>query len=108
MFAKNYPALDQVLHNNYLVSVCQLTLLHNVFTCVFFPPSFLIITLAFLRLPDNVTFEEGALIEPLSVGIHACRRGGVTLGSTVFICGSGKTPLPVLQKLYFSKETLQS
>lgn len=43
------------------------------------------------RLPDNVTFEEGALIEPLSVGIHACRRAGVTLGSTVLICGAGKT-----------------
>ncbi|KAF3686495.1 Sorbitol dehydrogenase [Channa argus] len=41
------------------------------------------------KLPDNVTFEEGALIEPLSVGIHACRRAGVTLGSTVLICGSG-------------------
>uniref|UniRef100_A0A671VCQ1 Sorbitol dehydrogenase n=1 Tax=Sparus aurata TaxID=8175 RepID=A0A671VCQ1_SPAAU len=41
------------------------------------------------KLPDNVTYEEGALIEPLSVGIHACRRGGVTLGSTVLICGAG-------------------
>ncbi|XP_051800951.1 sorbitol dehydrogenase-like [Acanthochromis polyacanthus] len=41
------------------------------------------------KLPDNVTFEEGALIEPLSVGIHACRRAGVTLGSVVFICGAG-------------------
>ncbi|XP_023187808.1 sorbitol dehydrogenase isoform X2 [Xiphophorus maculatus] len=40
------------------------------------------------KLPDNVTFEEGALIEPLSVGIHACRRAGVTLGSTVLICGA--------------------
>ncbi|XP_068611488.1 sorbitol dehydrogenase-like [Brachionichthys hirsutus] len=41
------------------------------------------------KLPDSVTFEEGALIEPLSVGIHACRRAGVTLGSTVLICGAG-------------------
>ncbi|KAG2471332.1 DHSO dehydrogenase, partial [Polypterus senegalus] len=41
-----------------------------------------------IRLPDSVTFEEGALIEPLSVGIHACRRAGVTLGSRVFICGA--------------------
>ncbi|NWH74881.1 DHSO dehydrogenase, partial [Piaya cayana] len=41
------------------------------------------------KLPDNVTFEEGALIEPLSVGIHACRRAGVTLGSKVFVSGSG-------------------
>ncbi|OWK58837.1 Sorbitol dehydrogenase [Lonchura striata] len=40
-------------------------------------------------LPDNVTFEEGALIEPLSVGIHACKRAGVTLGSKVFVSGSG-------------------
>ncbi|XP_058638067.1 sorbitol dehydrogenase-like isoform X2 [Onychostoma macrolepis] len=41
------------------------------------------------KLPDNLTFEEGALIEPLSVGIHACRRAGVTLGSSVFVCGAG-------------------
>ncbi|XP_037390192.1 sorbitol dehydrogenase isoform X3 [Pygocentrus nattereri] len=41
------------------------------------------------RLPDNVTYEEGALIEPLSVGIHACRRAGITLGSLVLICGAG-------------------
>ncbi|XP_030043778.1 sorbitol dehydrogenase [Microcaecilia unicolor] len=41
------------------------------------------------KLPDNVSFEEGALVEPLSVGIHACRRAGVTLGSKVFICGAG-------------------
>ena len=42
------------------------------------------------RLPANVTFEEGALIEPLSVGIHACRRAGVTLGNKVLVCGAGK------------------
>lgn len=45
------------------------------------------------RLPDNVTFEEGALIEPLSVGIHACKRAGVTLGSKVFVSGSGMVNL---------------
>uniref|UniRef100_A0A3Q3XAS7 Sorbitol dehydrogenase n=1 Tax=Mola mola TaxID=94237 RepID=A0A3Q3XAS7_MOLML len=48
------------------------------------------------KLPDNVTYEEGALIEPLSVGIHACRRAGVTLGSTVLICGSGPIGLVCL------------
>ncbi|XP_035015501.1 sorbitol dehydrogenase [Hippoglossus stenolepis] len=48
------------------------------------------------KLPDNVTYEEGALIEPLSVGIHACRRAGVTLGSTVFICGAGPIGLVCL------------
>ncbi|XP_036399729.1 sorbitol dehydrogenase [Megalops cyprinoides] len=48
------------------------------------------------KLPDSVTFEEGALVEPLSVGIHACRRGGVTLGSTVLICGAGPIGLVCL------------
>lgn len=48
------------------------------------------------KLPDNVTFEEGALIEPLSVGIHACRRAGVTLGTTVLICGAGPIGLVCL------------
>ena len=41
------------------------------------------------RLPDNVSFEEGALIEPLSVGLHACRRARVTMGDKVLVCGAG-------------------
>jgi len=41
------------------------------------------------KLPDNVSLEEGALMEPLSVGVHACRRAGVALGKTVLICGAG-------------------
>lgn len=49
----------------------------------------LVCAVSVCRLPDNVSYEEGALIEPLSVGIHACRRAGVTLGSSVFVCGAG-------------------
>lgn len=41
------------------------------------------------RLPDNVSTEEGAFLEPLSVGVHACRRAGVSLGSRVLVCGAG-------------------
>lgn len=41
------------------------------------------------KLPDHVSTEEGALLEPLSVGVHACKRAGVTLGSKVLICGAG-------------------
>lgn len=41
------------------------------------------------KLPDHVSNEEGAILEPLSVGVHACRRAKVTLGSTVLICGAG-------------------
>jgi L-iditol 2-dehydrogenase len=42
-----------------------------------------------IRLPDHVTYEEGAFCEPLSVGVHACRRAGVTIGSNVLITGAG-------------------
>ncbi|MGI6148907.1 MAG: NAD(P)-dependent alcohol dehydrogenase [Firmicutes bacterium] len=41
------------------------------------------------KLPANVTTLEGALVEPLSVGLHAARQGSVTLGSTVVILGAG-------------------
>ncbi|KAL4236256.1 hypothetical protein ACF0H5_004643 [Mactra antiquata] len=41
------------------------------------------------KLPDNISLEEGALIEPLFVTIHAARRAGITLGSRVLICGAG-------------------
>ncbi|XP_065349064.1 sorbitol dehydrogenase-like [Cloeon dipterum] len=41
------------------------------------------------KLPDHVSLPEGALLEPLSVGVHACRRADVRLGSTVLVTGAG-------------------
>ncbi|XP_026463305.1 sorbitol dehydrogenase-like [Ctenocephalides felis] len=41
------------------------------------------------KLPDHVTMEEGSLLEPLSVGVHACRRAEVGIASNVLILGSG-------------------
>ena len=41
------------------------------------------------KLPDNVSTLEGALIEPLAVGFHAARQGGVEAGKTVVVTGSG-------------------
>ena len=40
-------------------------------------------------LPPNVSFEQGAMVEPLSVGVHACRRGEVKPGKNVAILGAG-------------------
>lgn len=40
-------------------------------------------------MPDNVSLEEGAILEPLSVGVHACKRAGVTVGSVVLVLGAG-------------------
>ena len=44
----------------------------------------------FNRLPNHVSFEEGALLEPLSVAVHACNRAGITMGSKVLVCGAGE------------------
>lgn len=48
------------------------------------------------KLPSHVTMEEGALLEPLSVGVHACRRAGISLGSEVLILGAGPIGLVTL------------
>ncbi|XP_043276835.1 sorbitol dehydrogenase-like [Venturia canescens] len=48
------------------------------------------------RLPDHVSLEEGALLEPLSVAVHACKRAEVGIGSKVLITGSGPIGLVCL------------
>lgn len=45
------------------------------------------------RLPDALTFEQGALLEPLSVGIWACRRSGLVPGDDVLVTGAGPVGL---------------
>ena len=40
-------------------------------------------------LPDEMSFEEGALLEPLSVGFHAMHRAGVQPHDRVLITGLG-------------------
>jgi len=40
-------------------------------------------------LPENVSTKEGALVEPLAVGMHAIRQGRVGPGKSVMILGSG-------------------
>ena len=41
------------------------------------------------RLPDNVSTLEGALVEPLSVGLHAAMQGGAHIGQTAVVTGAG-------------------
>lgn len=41
------------------------------------------------KLPENVSTMEGALIEPLAVGLHAALQGGATLGQTAVVTGTG-------------------
>lgn len=41
------------------------------------------------KIPDNMSLTEGALVEPLAIGLHACNMGGVKLGQSVAIVGAG-------------------
>lgn len=43
-----------------------------------------------------MSFEEGALMEPLSVGVHACKRSNIHFGSVVLILGAGPIGLVTL------------
>ena len=42
-----------------------------------------------LALPDGLGFEQGALVEPLSVGLHAVRQGNIADGDRVAVMGAG-------------------
>jgi D-xylulose reductase len=41
------------------------------------------------KLPDNVSFAEGAMVEPLSVGLQAVKKAGVKPGDVALVTGCG-------------------
>ena len=109
------PSLfSSVPSSNVILGLCQTTsctLLTSASSINPFPPtnsfsSFSFIFLFFLyinllsssssffyRLPDHVSYDEGAMCEPLSVGVHAVTRAKVSVGQTVLITGAGKSLL---------------
>jgi (R,R)-butanediol dehydrogenase/meso-butanediol dehydrogenase/diacetyl reductase len=46
-------------------------------------------------LPENIDFRSGALVEPLSVGLHAVRRADLSPGENVLVIGAGPIGLAV-------------
>src|SRR6184192_1557602 len=42
-----------------------------------------------VRLPDGVTYQQGALIEPTAVAAYGVERGGVKPGDRVLVTGAG-------------------
>ena len=40
-------------------------------------------------MPESMDFAEGAMMEPLAVGVHACNQGELKAGMTVLISGGG-------------------
>lgn len=41
------------------------------------------------RLPDSVSYDEGALVDPASIALHVARRGDIQPGDTVAVTGAG-------------------
>ncbi len=48
------------------------------------------------KLPPGMTFEEGALIEPVAVAVHAVRRGKMLEGESAIVFGAGPIGLSVI------------
>ncbi len=48
-----------------------------------------------LALPDGVSWEAGAMVEPLAVGLHAVEAANLRPGDAVLIVGSGPVGLSV-------------
>jgi L-iditol 2-dehydrogenase len=48
-------------------------------------------------IPDSMSYDEGAMLEPLSVGIWACRRAGLAPGDRVLVTGAGPVGLLAAQ-----------
>ena len=40
-------------------------------------------------VPDHVSYDAAALVEPLSVGVWACQKANVSLGTRVLVAGGG-------------------
>lgn len=51
------------------------------------------------RLPDSLDFEKAAMVEALSVAVHAVGRTPLTVGSAVAVVGAGMIGLLVVQVL---------
>ena len=50
-------------------------------------------------LPEELSFEDGALVEPLGIAVHAVRRSGARPGQTALVYGLGTIGLHVAQVL---------
>ncbi|XP_026741314.1 sorbitol dehydrogenase-like [Trichoplusia ni] len=46
------------------------------------------------KMPDDMSMDEGAAVQPLAIAMHACNRAGICLGQTVTILGAG--PIGIL------------
>jgi len=51
------------------------------------------------RLPEKVTFEQAAMVEPCSIAFHGVQRTPISLNDTALVVGAGMVGLLVVQAL---------
>jgi threonine dehydrogenase-like Zn-dependent dehydrogenase len=51
------------------------------------------------RIPDNVTFEQAAMVEPIAVALHSINISGIKINDTAAVFGSGMIGLFIIQLL---------
>jgi L-iditol 2-dehydrogenase len=49
------------------------------------------------KIPDNMSFIHAALLEPVSIGMHAANRASISADDTVVVIGAGPIGLFILQ-----------
>lgn len=52
-----------------------------------------------IELPENVSYEEAAMLEPMSVACHALRRVMIKHSDTVVVCGLGTIGMMIVMLL---------
>ncbi|OTF75376.1 sorbitol dehydrogenase-like protein, partial [Euroglyphus maynei] len=60
------------------------------------------------KVPDSLSAEQAALVEPLAVAVHGCHRVPITKNSTVLVTGAGPIGLLVMAtaKAYGAKRVV--
>ncbi len=82
----------------HIMALCSVTryILRDGFISGYHRPQIRLLWLMLSRLPENVTFAQGALLEPLSVVMHGISRTRLSLGRGVVVCGAGPIGLIAL------------
>ncbi|MEM2947660.1 MAG: zinc-dependent dehydrogenase [Candidatus Bathyarchaeia archaeon] len=63
-----------------------------------------------LKIPDNLSFEEATLIEPVGCCIRAIKKCGIQKGDTIAVIGAGATGIihTVLAKIFGARKVIVS
>jgi len=48
------------------------------------------------KLPDTLTYEQGAMVEPAALAMYGIKRGNIKVGDTILITGGGPTAVLML------------